>query len=614
MGNIKKISKVLDLIIKRRENDGGFYGSLSKSNPRNTKIQNIFISSLVCRLLLESAEQIKYTDYNLYKKIRMLSERTIKLIEKNRETSGTWNYYLKRNRDRSILPDDLDDTFNSLLALNMFDADKTNSDTFVTTMNVLLKTERKIGDLSAYNTWIDGIEDIDPVVQIITYKFLSKIRSVPSRFNTFLEQVLSKLQDKLPKSKYYESMFYILMELSSIEPSLKYRNNFQKYLKHKPKNTFDVIAHYQTKSNLNLITKKDREKIVNIDYSGGEMTPFYIEKSLKGQKEYCYSDIVTVALYLRLLCSVSKNECDMPDVKNKIYNDVIESSMKELSIFDTTVGQLDEVIFENRSPVNQIISEIMLWSKYLNLDLKKDENENYVNKIAKYTYFGWVGYTIIDSIIDNQIPKRYLPIGSHFLANSSTIINEVICIASKGDNRINEQIKDYVNDIYKRLHKAQFIEGDPPVKSATDIISILENKAIGHSIGFIMLYIKQKKYNLRHMHLIFRYFQKYLSMKQLSDDIHDWKIDIKEKRDTLPTFLLKGVDKNNREQYVKDNVIPKILSIMQKSKVSLEKTLMKLGGVIDVNNQARLIDQSNKYLEGIKQAIKEIEFSYKIQA
>lgn len=604
-----RISEVLHLILGKRERDGGYYGYTSEIFKPDTKIQSIFVSSIVCRLLLESAELIKYTDYNLYKEIRKSTGKTIVLIEKNRRSEGTWNYYTNRSdAQKNVLPDDLDDTFNSLLALDLFDEDKTDSNTLLATMKVLLATERKLEKASAYNTWVADIEDIDPVVQIITYKFLSRIRSVPSDFDTFLNQTLSRLKDHLPSSKYYESKFYILMELSSVSVATRYTHAFKKYLEHVPNDTLDCISHYQIKSNLGLLKKDELQKIIKINYKNKRITPFYIESNIKGHKEYCYSDVVVLALYLRLLCSPHIFNDNATQTRGLLYNNIIKSCKKELSIFDSNITELDKNLFEGRPPLNHIINELLSWCKYINFNLDDRHNINYINEVTKYTYFGWIAYTISDSVIDNQISKRYLAIGNHFLFKSSLTINNIIYSTCDGDQQLIHRTQSYVEKIYQRLHKANHIESRPPVKDIKNIIYALENKALGHSIGFLMLYIKQKSYNLFDMNHILQYFQASLSMKQLSDDIHDWKSDIKQRTDTLPTFLLRGVKSAKHETYINKNVMPKILEVMRAKKVSLEKALIKLDETIRKEDQIKLIDASHKYLKGVKQAVQEIKF------
>jgi hypothetical protein len=615
MNSNNKIEEVLHLILNKRERDGGYYGYTSENFKSNTKIKSIFVSSVVCRLLLESAELIKYSNYNLYKKIRSSTKRTIALIEKNRKTEGTWNYYINKNNSQgNDLPDDLDDTFNSLVALDLFDEDKTDSNTLFATMKVLLATERKIGKVSAYNTWVAYIKDIDPVVQIITYKFLSRIRSVPRDFDSFLDQTLSRLNDHLPTSKYYESRFYILMELSSISKSTKYTNDFKKHLESIPNSILDSISYYQTKSNLGLLKKNELQKIGKIDFVNSKITPFYIERNIQGQKEYCYSDTVIVALYLKLLCSVIVPTSNKLQIKNRISKNLLKSCEKELSVFNFNINLLNKTLFENHSPINSIIDELISWSIYLNFDLNNIDNIDYIQNIAKYMYFGWIGYTVSDSLIDGQIPKKYLPIGNHFLFKSYNIISNIVNATRCDNSQSVEKLQNYIHTIYLRLHKSNYIESNPPTRKMREIIYALENKAIGHSVGFIMLYIKQKKFDATKTNLILKCFQLQLSIRQLSDDIHDWKSDIEKEISTLPTFLLKHIKKKDHQSLINKSVLPKILELMSLREASLKKTLGRLNKVIKKEDQVKIIDDAHKYLKGVKQALKEIEFIERLKS
>lgn len=616
MKNSKKITEVLHSILEKRNSEGEFYGYKEANCSPTSKIKNIFISAVVSRLLLESSNIIKYSNYNLSLKIKESTRLTVKFIEDNQSTSGTWNYFVKEiNGHKSYLPDDLDDTFNCLLVLNLFNEDKTNSKTLVDTMNVLLKTERKFENLIAYNTWVTEIEDIDPVVQVITHKFLSRIRSVPSQFDAFLNQTLNTLDKICPKSKYYENRFYILMELSSIPAALRYIKNFKKYLKKSPQNTYDLIMFYQIKNNLGLLDEKDVEQIIKIKYKKSAALPFYIEKYHNENKEYCYSDTVGYALYLRLLCSISKLQNESSDeleAEQYIYKKVIKSTIDELSIFSINITDLDEILFENKSPIEHIINETMSWNRYLNNNQLGRPNVGFIAEVVKHTYYGWIGYTTIDSIIDNQIPKSYMVLGNHFAIESSKILERIIHLIGRDDTKLIKKTREYVGSIYKDLHKAHNLENNSHIKMK-DVLFILSNKAIGHSIGTLMLYIKFKGYQINDLNLILKYFYNHLTMRQLSDDIHDWKIDLKQKRITLPTFLLRNISKEKREAYINTNIIPRILRSMQASKVSLDWTLKKLNKIISREDQIKIIDQSDKYLRGIKQAIKEIEFYKKIK-
>lgn len=609
---MNKIEYILKTIRSKKSNEGFFYGYTDTEETK--KIQSIFTSALISRILLESSELIKYKDYKLSLEIKKVLKSTIKLIEKEQKKHGTWNYYVKKHiHNSNIIPDDLDDTFNCLLALELYDRKNITHRTLFKVMNILLKTEQYNNSQLSYNTWIEKFEDIDPVIQVIVFKFLTRIKSVPSQFEGYLKRLITNIKYSVPASKYYENKLYILMELSSLPFAREHSVYFERYLVDIPENTFDLILYYQTKQNLGLIKDKDVSEIIKIDCFKNDGAQIYIEKNKKEtEKQYCYSESVKYSLFLKLLCSInttkSTNRKDSDAiVKNKIYLSIKREVEIKLTTFNINLSDIDKIIFKNTPPIKNIIDDTFQWIRYFNNSEVRDSDLPTVKELIKHTYYGWIGYTALDAVIDKEITDDFIAIGNYFTVVASTVLKDLICRLDKKENRIVIKFKDYVDLTYSNLHKAYYLESKRKALNKDDLSFVINNKSIGHSLSYLYIYTKYGRKNEKDLKNIYKYFLEYLKMKQLSDDMHDWKIDIKAGRMTLPLFYTKKIDKKYKEDYMNNVVMNQVLDIMRKSSESLSNAICSLNKCIKREDQIKIIDESNRYINGIKQAVMEIK-------
>jgi len=251
---VSTLRKILLFLIKNRLSH--ILHTYRFDEHRDNNTPTIFPTILNSRILSESALLINTHHCGIGSKIQNRIEDIIRIqtdvITQQETSTNSWNYWKRESFEyqKNPYPDDLDDTCNAHYIFlvqeylknvkahigntpfaRYFNPKKTFNFT-----NQLLRSEIKFktanegtiyetsdGTIhcSAYNTWIQGstrqdMEDIDPVVQVILYKVLSILKSIPENFKIFIEQKISRMSTELWDSKYYHSKLYVLSELSSL--------------------------------------------------------------------------------------------------------------------------------------------------------------------------------------------------------------------------------------------------------------------------------------------------------------------------------------------------------------------------------------------------------------
>jgi hypothetical protein len=220
---------------------------------------------------------------------------------------------------------------------------------------------------------------------------------------------------------------------------------------------------------------------------------------------------------------------------------------------------------------------------------------------------GWVAYTAYDSILDGEISTTYIP-----LANTCNI--KMIRVLT--DNELTNKIPHLREFMFRKL-----VELNTPNNEIAKQ-SMQGQKSIGHCIGPICIFSLVTK-NWVHSDIFHleNYYANYLSLKQLSDDIHDWKEDIFADRKTYVTeLILKQYNTSVKSQTISTEEIfcsymetftnSTIYIVHQEMMKQTESALYHLSMISQHFKPAYLkskIKDTEKYVAGIKQAINEIE-------
>lgn len=653
----RKIYSLNKNLCRKELGYNGLYISSSK---------NIFVTVLTCRTLSESAEILSSINPQLSRILLETIKKSEDFVKNEKLNTGDWNYWSKTSSDyiNKPYPSDLDDTFNAHYMLRAVNGNYFNSENLYIITQNLLNTERADG---GYNTWIKSdIEDIDPVVQVIVYKLLFKIRSVPDNFKDFLVNRLLVINQNSWKSKYYHSKLYTLSELSSILSTLTNSKDIAtklhnilihqyKTLSNEPANSkfYNSLLRTQIEINLNIFYTFDTFKLPTVrDFRFRNFIspiykpiwkirpePIFIESIVQGVHTYCYSRAVVLALYIKTLSSIlrhisDKNSKSFAIKKEENYKITYNELLSKLHIYsrvdpmngtdipekshDTEDSDNTEsiirTIFKGDDTLHIVHSELYDFSHGIKgvrvVDCASSIN-NILNSIYLAMLFGWTAYTTYDSILDKELPATYIPFANRCnLHMLNTLYSQKF-------------IKDspYVlNFIHEKLIQLNTV-GPQILRN-----SMQSQKSIGHCIGPICIFaLLVKKWKGSDMEHLENYYKNYLSLKQLSDDMHDWKEDISAGRKTYVTELIIS-SANNEDRYISSSshsahieictdiyteiFTNSVIFIVHKEMLKQTETalyhLFKIGHHFKPTYLELKIRDTKKYVEGIKQAINEV--------
>lgn len=174
--------------------------------------------------------------------------------------------------------------------------------------------------------------------------------------------------------------------------------------------------------------------------------------------------------------------------------------------------------------------EISLLSRYFVESLKINHTlkPRTITKLGVANFYAWMAYSIYDDFIDDEGVPRLLPFANVMHRNSLIEYLETVT----------KQDKSFVENVYNLVDTANAWEISNcrfPVTSINIKIleipdykngQVLADRAFGHVLGPVLiantLKLSQKQKNDLELGLRF-----YLISRQLNDDLHDWKEDIR---------------------------------------------------------------------------------------
>jgi len=447
-------------------------------------------------------------------------------------------------------------------------------------------------------------EDIDIVVQVATYKLLRRFSAVPESFTSFLKSRVRLIASapahelgKLACSKYYHRLPYIISELLMIEgvkrsDKLAIENRMRQFqaLENSTVGTYVNLAAavsgaFPTASDsMNLAFETlgkvralrscgPHHRILDEVLRGTELLlgnsdgfryePFYIESNRSLSEtpesiEYAGSHILTksAGLYCMLAAtnamSESTSEIEMQrDMFSERAIGLFISKTQALASFKT----ISEHVFKLSEKgsfrlLSRIAHEIFDWAgNTLQKDLPLPASLfKKLLGLSVAIMQGWVSYSIYDSILDDELEATYLP-----LANTCSREMLSTCLQACPDPYV-----DLVQALLFQADKEQYLasvdraflaggarRSDPSRHATRSSIEFPGNKSIAHSIGPIIAYAlgnstANRKIRREDLHHITEAYRFYLSIKQLSDDAHDWESDIENDIQTFVTEIVIG--------------------------------------------------------------------------
>jgi len=568
------IEACLKFISECQEKDGSF-----KSHSGNADFSNAAKTTtpFVTALLLICLGSLK--DDPIVKKISIKSIDYLLSVRKGCKQASsdsedgadawTWNYWPPGSKEaqNNPVPEDLDDTFTVLSALQIHDLSVITGKAIASVTKTLTLAEVKIG--GPYNTWlvadIDRApwNDIDPVVNSTVSYFLKMLGvTIPS---------LDELMDHAIRTSAYDTRYYPSYHSVLYFISRSYGGALRQDM-------IDHILNHQKKDGSwgNILdTSMCISALIRLGYSGSKMKkaafllaehasrassmateghefrwkplPCYIEEN-KGSPTYAGSAALTASFVLEALClyknrltpSRSDNE-RKPDARKVNQAQQMHESVKAAAIkhFDgcsphtrrlarKTLGR----IFE-RDSLSQI--PLLPWHVRNSLgpaDARK-VTANTIRVAGTASVLGWLAYTIYDDILDEESDVVALSCANVALRGLTEM---QIFMFRKSQLPLIMKIMNDIDDANSwerltcRIKSHSSIQ--QPMMTRDDIsdyadLSVLYKKSLGHAIGpLAALSAAGYPPESENGRLMLDFFRHYLVARQLNDDAHDWQDDL----------------------------------------------------------------------------------------
>lgn len=588
---------------------------------------------------------------------------------------NTWNYWSKNSSSalENPFPDDLDDTFNALFVLlknESVPGALVTPKILGSMVRTLISSEMTSeGPHTSYNTWISNdpkFRDRDPVVQVIIFRVLEHINSVPEKFKAFIKAYLENILDTIintplvPVSKYYISNAYVLSEISflSFVDKEKIRTAIHAFedgrfysLLNNPNNaqypdqeTIDTdelfiaqakenICTYETLTSDTIDESKMPQHINKYTYTlTSKFSKLYIESTKNDDRIYAGSQHLDTAFQIRYLATlVDKIDTEIKRLKTQeiytlIFNDLYIKLYRFISISPNkeSVQRIIDTVFKGNGEmiIQELISELYDFSENLTFTNTDPVLSTYqLADICKIQIYGWISYTISDMCIDHEIESTYIGICLDINMYMHHEIQRIIRRIKTEKQHDTTYLEMRISSVLSELHETQY----NALAKFCDLNSE-GSKSIGHAVAPLLLLASRKNISKEDIDNIIEFYRNSLSCRQLSDDAHDFEEDYE--NDT-PNFVTQriwsysnkmniDIHSETQEESEKSAAIKKIFCeyVLPVLKERISKFTSKALGCLDKLKpyiNSRYLEmraaEIERYRNGVLRAIVEIETS-----
>ncbi len=508
---------------------------------------------------------------------RPLREQAVRYLMSQRSDSWSWNYWDRSHPRSKTLPDDWDDTAAALAAISSFDATLLDERVLAAVVRNLIISELAPG--GPYGTWMVTAwkhttwHDVDIVVNSAIARFLVMRQINLPPLVAWIEQAVRQGNYS---SRYYKKsqIIYFLSTWyrGSVVPLLQ--QEIKKLLRKKT-NPLDLAqlttawlrfggAASDTTPHIKLLKRYAARK------TAPEPFPCFVEEVVQGIPYYSGSSALTAACILEAFAAYDEARHQETEQAAALR---AAADARTIGLFATQrFSHLPEMkknvaVLVHQLAIKDPTHEIALlpewFAESLNSTLGKP-SKKFLRELGTVNTLGWIGYTIVDKVLDGEDHKALLPV-------STICIREVTAYYEKLFANDPKALR-FVTDILDGIDQANFWEHQTcKIQKASTKIQTKElpnygsflplaEKSLGHALGPIAIILKNQKLSASQRftaaNLVKQFFIHYIIARQLNDDAHDWLADldqgflnsasvellkdVKRRRSALPP-LLEGV-------------------------------------------------------------------------
>jgi hypothetical protein len=543
------IDAALTFLAKEQMEDGGFT-SISSSSLYLSTDKIIRHTTFIPALILSAISSIN-TEQALTIRGRLAT-----FLLKEKSPHWSYNYWTRDSPEAKQLPypDDLDDTFCALNALYLHDTSVIDETVLAKMTKLLIATESKPG--GPYRTWLiartaaEQWRDVDVAVNANIACFLSLATQPLPPLTSYLEEMIRM---EYFCSPYYPTpfpIFYYLARALRQDPSTALISHINKHKLSSghwgsPLNT--ALASSALATLGASIPKEALDSLVSSQNPDGSWPAeaFCVDPAQNGQCFYGGSSTLTTAFVVEALQhSLTKQARKQPShsQKNKTVPLFLSQAREDLRILPklqrTYAIEAVSSVLKSKNG-----SDVALLPEYFHKSLATASPVDplLLRRLGLANIYGWAGYTLLDDIIDNERDAKLLPT-AHLLTRHSLHL-----FLQSGDEHFNKAIYtifDEMDDANTwEVHCAHFSISQGNITIAAipryGTLDTLAARSAGHTLPVIgVLAAGGIPPEDSRSHMVQSALRYYIAARQLNDDVHDWKDDLKAGRITYVVATL----------------------------------------------------------------------------
>ncbi len=400
------------------------------------------------------------------KSLKQVVENAVEyLITESEEKYTTWNYWERTEPRRDKIPADMDDTSLALAAIKIWSPKKIGGKELANVVHSLFSTETTEG--GPYNTWITDFKndmrfnDCDIAVNANIAFMLSLIGiNVPNLTKLFEQQVNDGSFKLKNISKYYKSPIVTLYFIARAYQGDKHQIFIDEILKLRittgdwgtPMHTALALSalHYLGQD-ITIETKALGYIVVSAQGGYFKKEAFYFEGGDKINMWYHGSDTLTTSFCIEALCcaTVSKT-IKTKDGSEKISDKIISNQevckfenesktvarnflgrSKSLSkYFEKSAKVYLAKVYSHHWVKESILMPFFFADAFTEIGNRRNKkqfglNEASLHKLSYANLCGWIGYSVLDEIIDGESPVSLIPFANFCLREMNTLYGEI---------------------------------------------------------------------------------------------------------------------------------------------------------------------------------------------
>jgi len=522
-----------------------------------------------------------------------ISQKAAAYLESQVSKNGSVNYWDTSSPEYTQLPypNDLDDTFCLLAALQLAQPSLISGETLAKTVKLLTHAEVKPG--GPYRTWLvsgDSApiwQDVDLAVNNNIAYFLSLQEITLPHLVELTETAI--LEGKL-SSPYYPSLYPIAYFISRWYRGVQAPALIQQIEEAVPTTALERALKLTTLIHLGSTSKVLGELATHLEQAQSPdgswpAAAFCLDPAIKKVPHYAGSKAATTAFCLEALQLYSQleiGESAPAPAETKLYQAVLKKMHRDTSMLAPPMRKRARQIIAHTASKDRDrqIGSLGLWTREaLSPANQSKVSDALLKNIGAISFHGWIAYSIYDDFLDAEGESTLLPLANFSLRTLSLELSQLL--------PEHPAFFKYAEAILNQLEAANLWEVShcrfDPKQSPHHLprpdfgdLHQLADRSLGHALGPLAI-LTQIGYapTSPEADSLLAYFKHYIIARQLNDDAHDWEEDLKRGQLNAVSALL--LEEYRREHPLRGKLEDHIIPLR---KLFWNQTIVTVGEII----------------------------------